>query len=127
MGKFKTTSRSKAHSSSSPLEVRHHPPVYQGKHRENKATTNPSPAAQPHHTLPLQRISSTKPRCKVKPPANFEFKPIYQHFKKSVQTDKPGPNRTVIQTVNSDVLTPPPQDKDKDREGKFMNLSRSKN
>ena len=111
----------KAHPSSSQLKVSYHPPIYLGKNSENKATPNPSPAAHHQHLIPLQRIKPSKTKCKVKPPANFEYKPIYQHFKKSIQTDKPSPDRKDVQTGNSDVLTLQAQAKqflDKDREGK---------
>ena len=95
---------------------RHHPPFDRGRNYKYIANPSPAPPKHPPATKPkLRKINSAKSKPTIKPPAHYEFKPIFKHFNKVVQTDKPTKDSKVIQTCMSES-TPQPSNTTQDQD-----------
>ena len=106
---FSKTSKSKVNPRGSPKTPQQQPTFDRGKKSENKTNHCLSPAKQPH--LPAANIkpkviNSARIKAKMKPPAHYEFKPIYKHFQRKVlHPDSKTATNKVVQTEFCDQVT----------------------
>ena len=102
---------SKVNPSEEAGQPKQQPPFDRGKQSENKAHPSLSQDRPPHHHPPanmpqLNRTKSTRIKASVKPPASYEYKPIYKHFQlKVVHPDNVKKDRPVLQTDIGDEVT----------------------